>query len=92
MNDDELQLIFLLHELGILFKRTGLPPTQKLSNLTESETGKGGSYAIWSASLAEELGLSQDIQNVILYHQILSSNSKIGSCIRKTNKKWRSFK
>ena len=26
------------------------------------------SHSIWSASLAEELGLSQDIQNVILYH------------------------
>ena len=68
MNDDELQLIFLLHDLGIFFKRTGLLPSQKFSNLAESETGKGGAHSIWSASLAEELGLSQDIQNVILYH------------------------
>ena len=35
MNDDKLQLIFLLHDLGIFFKRTGLPPSQKFSDLTE---------------------------------------------------------
>lgn len=68
MNDDELQLIFLLHDLGIFFKRTGLPPSQKFSNLAEIETDKGDVHTRWSASLAEELGLSQDIQNVILYH------------------------
>jgi CRISPR-associated protein Csm1 len=68
MNDDELQLTFLLHDLGIFFKRTGLPPSQKFNNLTEIENNRGGSHSRWSASLAEELGLSQDIQNVILYH------------------------
>ena len=85
MNDDELQLIFLLHDLGIFFKRTGLPPSQKFSNLTESETGKGGAHSIWSASLAEELGMSQDIQNVILYHHNRDSlggeNARIANVI-----------
>jgi CRISPR-associated protein Csm1 len=85
MNDDELQLIFLLHDLGIFFKRTGLPPSQKFSNLTESEIGKGDTHSIWSASLAEELGLSQDIQNVILYHHnpdsLKGENGRIANAI-----------
>ncbi len=85
MNDDELQLIFLLHDLGIFFKRTGLPPSEKFSNLTENEIGNGGSHSIWSASFAEELGLSQDIQNIILYHHNFDSlegeNARIASVL-----------
>jgi CRISPR-associated protein Csm1 len=85
MNDDELQLTFLLHDLGIFFMRTGLPPSTKFNNLTESEIGKGGAHSIWSASLAEVLGLSQDMQNVILYHHNPSSlegeNARIANAL-----------
>ncbi len=69
MNDDELQLTFLLSDLGIFFKRTGLPPSQKFSDLPKGGTGVIGAHPIWGASIAEELGLSQDIQNVILHNQ-----------------------
>jgi hypothetical protein len=61
MDDDKLQLPFLLHDLGIFSKRSGLPPSQKFSNLTETGNGKEGVHSIWSASLTEELGLNRDI-------------------------------
>ncbi|MDR7666750.1 type III-A CRISPR-associated protein Cas10/Csm1, partial [Methanosarcina sp. Z-7115] len=89
MNDDELQLIFLLHDLGIFFKRTGLPHSQKFSNSTESETGKGSLHSRWSASLAEKLGLSQDIQNVILYDHkceaLEGENARIANVLSKAS-------
>jgi hypothetical protein len=67
MDDDKIQLSFLLHDLVIFFKRSGLLPSQKSSNLTGTGNGKEGMHFIWSASLAEELGLNLDLQNVILY-------------------------
>lgn len=89
MNDDELQLIFLLHDLGIFFKKTGLSPSQKYCNLTENETGKGDDYSRWSASIAEELDLSQDIQNIILYHNncdyLKGENARIANILSKTS-------
>ena len=66
MDDDKLQLPFLLHDLGIFFKMSGLPPSQKFGNFTETGNGKEGVHSIWSGSLVEELDLSQSIQNVIL--------------------------
>jgi len=55
----------------------------------EDEVGKGGVTSIWSASLAEELGLSQDIQNVILYHNKCNDsqreNARIANALSKTS-------
>ncbi len=66
MNFDELKLIFLLHDLGMFYQRTGLSPSDTYKDLSSDDLRYA--HSKWSASLAEEMGLSKDIQEVILYH------------------------
>ncbi len=66
MNFDELKLIFLLHDLGMFYQRTGLSPSDTYKDLSIDDLRYA--HSKWSASLAEEMGLSKDIQEVILYH------------------------
>lgn len=66
MNFDELKLIFLLHDLGMFYQRTGLSPSNTYKDLSIDDLRYA--HSKWSASLAKEMGLSKDIQEVILYH------------------------
>jgi len=78
MNYNELENIFLLHELGMFYQRTGQSPSDKYKNLSESELGC--THSKWSATLAGELGLSGQVQDVILYHhkpEILNDENAI---------------
>lgn len=58
----------MIHDLGIFYQRTGLSCSNKFVKLSESELGSRGSHSRWSASIAEKLGLSEEIQEIILYH------------------------
>jgi CRISPR-associated protein Csm1 len=68
MNLDELKLIFLLHDLGMFYQRTGKVSFNNYKDLSVSDIGNRGAHPKWSASLAEEMGLSRNIQEIILYH------------------------
>ena len=87
MNYNELENIFLLHELGMFYQRTGQSPSDKYKNLSQSELGC--THSKWSATLADELGLSGQIQDVILYHhkpEILNDeNAEVANILNETN-------
>lgn len=58
----------IIHDLGIFYQRTGLSYSNKYEKLSENELGGRGAHSKWSASIAEKLGLSEEIQEIILYH------------------------
>lgn len=68
MNSDELKLIFLLHDLGMFYQRAGQVSSDNYKDLSINDLGNRGAHPKWSASLAEEMGLSKNIQEIILYH------------------------
>jgi CRISPR-associated protein Csm1 len=68
MNSEELKLIFLLHDLGMFYQRTGQFSFDNYKDLSINDLGNRGAHPKWSASLAEEMGLSKNIQEIILYH------------------------
>ena len=87
MNYNELEYIFLLHELGMFYQRTGQSPSDKYKNHSQSELGC--THSKWSATLAGELGLSEQVQDVILYHhkpEILNDeNAVVANILNETN-------
>ncbi len=89
MKSEELTLVFLLHDLGMIFQRTGHPPSGKYRELTVEELGNAGTHSKWSASIAQELGLSEEVQKVILYHHkpeiIKDENAAIARILNRTS-------
>ena len=87
MNNNELENIFLLHELGMFYQRTGQSPSDKYKNLSQSELGC--THSKWSATLAGELGLSEQVQDVILYHHkpetLNDENAVVANILNETN-------
>ena len=87
MDYNELENIFLLHELGMFYQRTGQSPSDKYKNLSQSELGC--THSKWSATLADEFGLSEQVQDVILYHhkpEILNDeNAVVANILNETN-------
>ena len=87
MDYNELENIFLLHELGMFYQRTGQSPSDKYKNLSQSELGC--IHSKWSATLADELGLSEQVKDVILYHhkpEILNDeNAIVANILNETN-------
>jgi CRISPR-associated protein Csm1 len=87
MDYNELENIFLLHELGMFYQRTGQSPSDKYKNLSQTELGC--THSKWSATLADELGLSEQVQDVILYHhkpEILNDeNAVVANILNETN-------
>ena len=87
MNYNELENIFLLHELGMFYQRTGQSPSDKYKNQSQSELGC--THSKWSATLAGELGLSEQVQDVILYHHkpetLNDENAVVANILNETN-------
>ncbi len=67
INPEELKLVFLLQDIGIFNKRTGYPHSEKYWKISDNELGTDSMYSRWSASFAEEIGLSEEAQKIILY-------------------------
>lgn len=87
MNYNELENIFLLHELGMFYQITGQSPLDKYKNLSQSELGC--THSKWSATLADELGLSEQVQDVILYHhkpeKLNDENAVVANILNETH-------
>ncbi len=82
INQEDLELILLLQDIGIFYQRTGI-------EIPDNDQGAGLSYSRWSAAFAKEIGLSEEAQKIILYQHkpemLKDDNPILGHILNKVN-------
>lgn len=68
MSLENLQIAALLHDIGKFYQRTDKKHDDKYNDLSTDDYGYNGAHGKWSASYSSQMGLNDQIVQLVLYH------------------------
>lgn len=68
MSLENLQIAALLHDIGKFYQRTDKKHDDHYNRLSTEDYGYNGAHGKWSASFCSEMGLDDQVVELVLYH------------------------